>query len=1779
MAETSNLKLYVTPSSDMTTSLMTWLHSMAASDKQSNMVKIDEAYAEMAARIEEVAEDPGMSFDELQYDDNNYLHILKDGVDVVPPVFIQGGGGGSTSPTGAIMKLLNTTGSTTVPVALGYDCTLKYRFSSVDDTTGESTGPGEAVYALDGTVILTEEVSQGDKSYTVPAASLTEGNHTFTVTVTDNYSTVRILTWKITVKAISLTCQLDDTVIYNVADYATGLTIRYTPIGSDVNKTTSFELNGKIIHTAETTTTNVLQNYILPAQPHGSHRLRMWTTATVGGVKITSKTLEYDLVWVEDGNYTPIISIKSFTPPRQHSTAKIPYMAYDPNNLIASISQSENSVTTANLTVDRSLQTWNYTPNTAGTKHLAITCGEITESTTFTVEESSIDVDEITNNLVWKFDPDGRSNADVNYDTWSYGDVEMTVSDGFKWNRGGWTTDEDGYPCFTVPAGCSVSFSSSMFSTDWKRTGHNIKIVYKATNVSNYDAHVASCMADGKGIEINAQNATLYTQGASTTVQLCEDYYTELEWNVTPTTNYSEIITWVQGIPSQIILYASGDSFVQSTIAPLVFGSDDCDVNIYCIREYSGFLADKEIFANWLIDSPSGEIMLERNARNQILDDNGDLSPDKLAEVHPNLRVLKLSCPSFTEGKNYKVSGCTLTHTMMSDPKKHCWTAYDMSHKGQGTSSDAYGNSARNLDFDFRDNGITLQDGTHLDGYAMTDNSIPVAYMNLKVDVASSEGANNAYLAADYQRFNPYIRPARARDPRVRDTMEFHPAVLFVQDMSGKLFGDTKYHFYSAGNLGNSKKNFEAQGFDESNPRECVIELKDNIHDVQRWKSDDLTEDGAWGDIVDFRYPDAEDATQQMKDSFQRVLSWVVSTDSTRATNEPLGRTVAYGTTVYKVDSAAYRLDKFRYEFDDYFISDSIMFYYLFTERHLMTDNRAKNTFWHTEDGLHWDLTCDYDNDTAMGCDNDGYMTRRYGLEDTDVLGDTDVYNAKDSVLFCNVRDCFQDRLAVMFQQMESKDAWSATRILNEMKAYQSIQPEWLWILNMRRKYIRPYEELNDQLYLPRMNGTKELQRAQFQLYQEDYIASKYASAHSKESRILFRANKQPDAVSESGAVTVTVTMYQDCYLVLDYDGVVRSQRVKRGEPTTMSYTVAKLNDTPVYIYTGHKVQAIGDVSDLRIGSCDLVNASKLQELVISEYRDDYTNTNFKNAALANCSLLKRLIICGCPSWATALDLTSCPRLETVDVRGTNVTVVSFATDGYLQIAQLPGSVTGITAKKLTYFSDLRLAGYDNLQTLHVEYCPALNTMGIVNSSPNLLRVRLIDVGWTMQTADVLTRLSYLAGIDDSGADVSQSVVAGKAHVNTLSPSRYNTLMLAFPDLIITYDTVAPQYTVRFLNDDGSVLDVQIVEHGAAAEDPITRKANPIPVPTKESTPYYKYTYDSWSKAFSSIMQDIDIQAIYTYELRQYTVTWLNGLDIVEQDVVDAGGSAEYNGPVLTRAGQVWKGFDGEAAEVLSDMNISAVFGLCTMPSGVVDPSTYEYVYSDNPDDSSGYTLEEFVGILNSGSASEYFADYAKIKIVNTGNIAPDNEIVLTLHSTKHFFLGDASGKFANSTWFTVGALNVVQKMNTAYSNEGGYAQSELRTWLNDAFFASLPYHWKSVIKKVQVPSNAGNKSTTIAYTYDYLYPPAIAELGYEVDTVPYKDEVAPGADEVQFDIYTSATQRIKRLFNGTGTNVGYWTRSADVTSDMNFHWITSGGYRSALGPAYTYNICFGLSI
>ena len=381
-------------------------------------------------------------------------------------------------------------------------------------------------------------------------------------------------------------------------------------------------------------------------------------------------------------------------------------------------------------------------------------------------------------------------------------------------------------------------------------------------------------------------------------------------------------MSYEDGVPSKAYPYnysAGGDILyhVLNNESIIRIGSPDCDVHIYRLRIYNKSLSTNEILKNFIADGETIDERIERYNRNSIYynpelnDGNGGytpyktggatLDPYRLAERIPDVKILMLDTPRFTTGKKDFVKGSTLRCIQASGGKvypanleKDNWYFFNGYHAGQGTTSDNYGQSARNVDFlfecdgthaptkkgnlastDFPDanyvSGVAIGENasvydereetwsvasgvtpdtcldwmgdhckislTHFDAATKTvvdqDTSIPNNYFNLKVNVASSENVNNALFQKRYNDFLPYTSPAKNRDARIKNDMEFVPAVLFIrernQDLSThKEFNDTNWHFYALGNIGDSKKSDYTRAYDPTDMNEFTIEISDN---------------------------------------------------------------------------------------------------------------------------------------------------------------------------------------------------------------------------------------------------------------------------------------------------------------------------------------------------------------------------------------------------------------------------------------------------------------------------------------------------------------------------------------------------------------------------------------------------------------------------------------------------------------------------------------------------------------------------------------------------------------------------------------------------------------------------------------------------------------------------------------------------------------------------------------------------------------------------------------
>ena len=341
------------------------------------------------------------------------------------------------------------------------------------------------------------------------------------------------------------------------------------------------------------------------------------------------------------------------------------------------------------------------------------------------------------------------------------------------------------------------------------------------------------------------------------------------------------VMAYEDGVPSKAFVYDNSHRFYQYTPQVLKIGSDQCDVRIYRLKIYSVSLSTSDIMRNFIADSRNSTTMLARYDNNCIYyneereeytpySDRGTLSPEKLAPKIPNVKVLMLDTDHFTTSKKTFIkSSLRCIHApggtvYPGDPYYDNWFFENGWHAGQGTTSDNYGNSGRNVDFLFNCDGrhnpsdkiknpepdyisqVTLGYNTEnaytevCDDWkgtkgkvALTRTSVPNNFFNFKVNIASSENVNNALLQKRYNDFLPQASLAKLRNPFIKNDMEFVPAVLFLRENNPDIsthneFLDTNWHFYALGNLGDSKKTDYTRSYDPTDMNEFTIEISDN---------------------------------------------------------------------------------------------------------------------------------------------------------------------------------------------------------------------------------------------------------------------------------------------------------------------------------------------------------------------------------------------------------------------------------------------------------------------------------------------------------------------------------------------------------------------------------------------------------------------------------------------------------------------------------------------------------------------------------------------------------------------------------------------------------------------------------------------------------------------------------------------------------------------------------------------------------------------------------------
>ena len=389
-----------------------------------------------------------------------------------------------------------------------------------------------------------------------------------------------------------------------------------------------------------------------------------------------------------------------------------------------------------------------------------------------------------------------------------------------------------------------------------------------------------------------------------------------------------------------------------------------------------------------------------------------------------------------------------------------------------------------------------------------TANSVPVNLFNFKKNIASQDHIVNRVAAEWYNRYQPAIRQAREDDPRVRDCLESTMCAVFFHNTSNApvVVGPDTVNpdetiFFGLGNICSSKDCYDTFEYDD-----IVIEVKQNPSDIARFKDDDLSGSN-WDENYEFRYLNEDEYTEaQAKALWQTVQTFIYKTDYTEATDDLLDTAETIGGTTYTHDTAAYRKAKWTAEAPNHFEMDTLYWHHCITLFFLLRDNRAKNMFWsyNTELGK-WALRFNWDNDTGLCRNNQGYVDIEPGYMDWDTIGTDNVFNAADNALFTSLSENNFAQLQAMYRDRETAGAWDLDAIFAYIKSSQNQICESLWIEDAEHNAIRILENMGNASYLERATGRLQLHMKKALMFQKALVDSYFLANESTTDRARLR--------------------------------------------------------------------------------------------------------------------------------------------------------------------------------------------------------------------------------------------------------------------------------------------------------------------------------------------------------------------------------------------------------------------------------------------------------------------------------------------------------------------------------------------------------------------------------------------------------------------------------------------------------------------------------------------------
>lgn len=1262
---------------------------------------------------------------------------------------------------------------------------------------------------------------------------LGEGTNVVMVSIVGQ-TTLAATSISVTYQVVNLTIK-DELDISNVYDLRQGSVVMEVPftVSGYGTKIVEWYIDGELLDYVKNedevvdVTISRIKYITLSNLQQGKHSLQVRAYTTINGEKFYTDTLYRDILIYTGADNKLIVGIAT-TIPAQYGIIGatdnvtlygviqyIPYVlrfaTYSPLNTQGSqITIKLDGETKGVVASSNGIENeFTFMATVSGNKTLQLIADDVTYTIPVDVAPTTMDIEEITADLVMKFDAIGKNNLSLDREQWTDGTYTGTL-EGFNFNNtSGWVNGR-----LEMNAGSSFVIDLAPLAGNPTNTGKTIEIEWSTKNVSNDDAVICDLRGDnGAGLLITATKVSLISaSGVVVETEYKSDENVRVSFVINRAGGVSEqrlSYIYTNGIVSRSEAWSVTDNYTSNKEIRFT-ATTEAEVSLKSIMVYNTALTADNILNNFTLYRDTVAEMMAVYDRNAVYEEGTKVfSTEKMSGRLPVMVVTgDIPILENTSDKDTQIV-VDIDYINMQNPDRS-FRMTGAAMRPQGTSSMGYPKKNFRIYTTKLDGTMVYDaDGNVIEDklYAFKKGSQPVDCWCLKADYAESSGTHNTGIArlwnaalynaqidGEYKLRTEAQKAAIAAGYPydVRTTIDGFPILLFYrQSENDDLIFIGKYNF------NNDKSTESVFGFTGipgfNNERMQCWEVLNNGNALALFTTTDGFDEN-WSEAFESRYPDTKTPNTADLKAFAEWMSNVSQED--------------------------FKAQKWEH-FNIYMMAA----YWIYLNRHAGADQFVKNAMFTSEDGQHFYYIL-YDNDTINGLINTGrLLVPPTATRQTKDASGEYYFAGHDSRLW-NMLEA-DDEFMQIVSAVDNALYSAGISYLNTIKIFDEEQADkWVervYNQDAQYKYIGPYIEKGiNNLFM--LQGKRDLHRKWWLAKRFAIYDAKYVSGTYKSQAIELKCINSTPAGQQ-----FTVTAGYPIDYGYGINNVPRSFGIalEIGESHTFTTEeVVNLGD-PIRIYGATNIAGLdlsAMASRLAVVTIsnvyDEANGTKLTKLIIGN--KDVTNLEVTDiSGLKQAIALEYLDIQGM-SRITSLDLTSHAYIKTVKAFGSGIDSVTFAKGSPVEVVELPSAVRVLQFEQLPYLTSENLKLEDNsvIVNISIKSCPKISNdfsfvydwyTNKVAADANCSLV-MDNVAW--ENVDNDEFLTFL-GLKTNGGVLS---LKGKVSLPSASMDTITIIREIFGDTVF-YPTsdffieVPPQ--VFITSDKTSILEGENVQFGA----------------------------------------------------------------------------------------------------------------------------------------------------------------------------------------------------------------------------------------------------------------------------------------------------------------------------------------------------------------------------